>query len=112
MLRRSALFFAPLRPAARPRRLVPHLQVRAFAADIASSDRAETIRQKLEDGLDATDVVVEDISGGCGAMYRLRVVSPQFDGLRLVQQHRLVKKCISEEISDIHGLTLETISES
>ena len=27
-------------------------------------------------------------TGGCGSMYRLTVVSPQFDGKTLMQQHR------------------------
>jgi|TARA_B100000780_G_C20649708_1_gene258829 stress-induced morphogen len=41
-------------------------------------------------------------------MYKIFVVSPEFEGLALVKQHRLVQKAIAGEIADMHGLTLKT----
>ena len=66
------------------------------------------IETKLRDIVAATHVEVEDISGGCGSMYKIFVVSPEFEGLALVKQHRLVQKAIAGEIADMHGLTLKT----
>lgn len=44
----------------------------------------------LKKTLECTNVVVKDVSGGCGAMYELEVESPKFKGLSLVKQHKLV----------------------
>ena len=61
-------------------------------------------RSKVE----ATKAVVEDISGGCGSMYKIEVESPLFRGKGLVAQHRIVKDALKKEIADMHGLTLHT----
>lgn len=74
----------------------------------AVPSKEEKIQQKLRDIVAATHVEVEDISGGCGSMYKIFVVSPEFEGLALVKQHRLVQKAIAGEIADMHGLTLKT----
>jgi stress-induced morphogen len=41
-------------------------------------------------------------------MYQVVVVSPLFEGKSLVQQHRLVKELLREEIRAMHGLVLNT----
>lgn len=56
----------------------------------------------------ASKAEVEDISGGCGSMYRIEVESPLFKGKPLVAQHRMVKEALRTEIADMHGLTLHT----
>eukprot|EP01084_Bolivina_argentea_P268318 455698_1 len=67
------------------------------------------IENILRQSLDASKVQVEDISGGCGSMYKIAVESPLFRGLSLVKQHKLVKAAISTEIADsMHGLTVST----
>ena len=47
---------------------------------------------------------------GCGAFFSIRVVSEEFQGKATLARHRLVKKLLAEEIADIHGLTLETLT--
>lgn len=85
---------------------------RGFAsAAAAEGSKEDQIAKKLREVVAATHVEVEDISGGCGSMYRVMVVSPEFEGLALVKQHRLVQKAIASEIADMHGLTLKTVSE-
>ena len=49
-----------------------------------SSAAVKEMTDKLEKALDATDVVVEDISGGCGSMYKLEVTSPMFARYRFL----------------------------
>lgn len=51
---------------------------------------------------------VQDISGGCGSMYALDIVSDQFKGLPVIKQHRLVNKVLGEEIKKWHGVQLKT----
>ena len=87
---------------------VSTFSARHFSADASKENQ---IAAKLKDVIAATHVEVEDISGGCGSMYRVLVVSPEFEGLALVKQHRLVQKAIASEIADMHGLTLKTLSE-
>jgi len=53
-------------------------------------------------------VQVQDISGGCGSMYGLEIVSPKFTGLTVIKQHKLVNKVLEEEIKGWHGVQLKT----
>ena len=83
------------------------LSFNSFSTDTEIS-KENAIETKLREVVAATHVNVEDISGGCGSMYKIFVVSPEFEGLALVKQHRLVQKAIAGEIADMHGLTLKT----
>ena len=62
----------------------------------------------LRETLQASHVLVVDISGGCGSMYNIRVVSPLFEGIPMIKQHRLVNTELSEEIKGMHGLQIHT----
>ncbi|KAH7723818.1 bile acid beta-glucosidase [Aphelenchoides avenae] len=57
---------------------------------------------------DATLVGVEDISSGCGAMYKIQVETPEFAGKIKVQQHKLITETLKGEIKDMHGIVIET----
>ena len=72
------------------------------------STPSEAMEAKLRDELDAVNVTVEDVSGGCGAMYKAYVESPKFAGLNTVKQHKLVQGVLKAEIADMHGFTLKT----
>lgn len=41
-------------------------------------------------------------------MYKIQVVSPDFQGKMTVQQHRMITEAIREEIKEMHGLVIET----
>ena len=58
----------------------------------------------------ATDIAVVDISGGCGSMYEIYVESPEFKGMRLVKQHKMVNEALKGEIREMHGLRISTMS--
>ena len=53
-------------------------------------------------------VQVQDISGGCGSMYGLDIVSPKFKGMSIIQQHKLVNGLLKEELKSWHGVQLKT----
>ena len=72
------------------------------------STPSEAMEAKLRDELDAVNVTVEDVSGGCGAMYKAYVESPKFAGLNTVKQHKLVQGVLKDEIAEMHGFTLKT----
>jgi len=53
-------------------------------------------------------IEVTDVSGGCGAMFDINVVAPEFKGLNTVKQHRIINEVLKEEIKDMHGLRIYT----
>lgn len=56
----------------------------------------------------AEKLEVQDISGGCGSMYGIEVVSERFRGLSMLRQQRLVNEVLGEEIKGWHGVQLRT----
>jgi stress-induced morphogen len=58
---------------------------------------------------DATELVVEDRTGG-GDHFQVAVTSPRFNGLPLLEQHRLVNEALGEPLRDgtIHELRIRT----
>lgn len=61
---------------------------RSDAASSSSESRTEPelrMEEILSKALDIEAMRVRDISGGCGSMYHVAVVSPQFEGINLVK---------------------------
>lgn len=71
-----------------------------------SPDQVEAM---IKAGLPDAQVQVEDLTGG-GDHYQVTVVSSQFEGRSLVQQHQLVYGAVREAMSSeaIHALALKT----
>ncbi|KAH9390107.1 BolA-like protein 3 [Tyrophagus putrescentiae] len=69
----------------------------------------EIIKQALKRNFpNAADIVVQDISGGCGAMFEVYVVSDEFKGVARVKQHLAVSNALKNEIKDMHGIRIFT----
>lgn len=62
----------------------------------------------LNKELDPEVLNVKDVSGGCGSMFAINIVSEKFNGLSLIKQQRLVNEVLKDEISKWHGLQLRT----
>jgi stress-induced morphogen len=70
----------------------------------------EPLRKLLEHAFpDASELRVEDRTGG-GDHFQVTIVSPRFDGLPLLDQHRLVNEALAEPLRDgtIHELRIKT----
>jgi stress-induced morphogen len=70
-------------------------------------DRLESL---LRDAFpDAPELSVEDRTGG-GDHFQVTVASPRFDGLPLLEQHRLVNDALAAPLRDgtIHELRIKT----
>jgi stress-induced morphogen len=70
----------------------------------------EPLRVLLERAFpDARTLAVEDRTGG-GDHFRVVVESPRFNGLTLIDQHRLVNEALAEPLRDgtIHELRIKT----
>ncbi len=98
-------------PAARPvrgkRELGRHGEdSRGYHRDMAIEPLQHLLQQAFPD---ATEVRVEDRTGG-GDHFQVIVSSPRFDGLPLLEQHRLVNDALAEPLRDgtIHELRIKT----
>jgi stress-induced morphogen len=72
-----------------------------------ASDRLEDL---LRDAFpDAGELRVDDRTGG-GDHFQVTIASPRFDGLSLLEQHRLVNEALAEPLRDgtIHELRIKT----
>jgi stress-induced morphogen len=72
------------------------------------NDKEREIWGMLQRELKPTKLEVQDISGGCGSMYGIEVVSERFRGLSMLRQQRLVNQVLGEEIRGWHGVQLRT----
>jgi acid stress-induced BolA-like protein IbaG/YrbA len=65
----------------------------------------------IKTGIDDAQVQVTDLTGG-GDHYKAVVVSSQFTGKSLVQQHQLVYGTVKAAMAsnEIHALALETLT--
>jgi stress-induced morphogen len=71
---------------------------------------AETIRALLEQAFPgAAELAVEDRTG-TGDHFQVTVVSPDFDGVPLIDQHRRVNDALAAPLTDgsIHELRIKT----
>ena len=46
--------------------------------------------------------------GGCGAQYAVSVVSPDFEGKKILQANRMVIDVLRSEIDDMHAVRIVT----
>ncbi|KIK42973.1 hypothetical protein CY34DRAFT_804291 [Suillus luteus UH-Slu-Lm8-n1] len=76
------------------------------------SEGERLIYEKLTDKFLPTELAVQDISGGCGDFYAIKIASEAFKGLSTLNQHRLVTRVLKQEIEGIHGLQVKTIPPS
>ena len=69
----------------------------------------DRIQNLLEQAFPASEVEVEDSTGG-GDHFQVVVASARFDGLSLLEQHRLVNEALAAPLADgtIHELRIRT----
>jgi stress-induced morphogen len=68
----------------------------------------DDIKTLIEEALPGSTVEVIDEGGG--DHLRAQVTASQFEGLSLIEQHRLVKNAVRErsETGELHSLTIKT----
>ncbi|KAF7187127.1 BolA-like protein 3 [Pseudocercospora fuligena] len=85
---------------------------RFYSSPVEAPDYLDANERRVFDlvkaGLEPSKLEVQDISGGCGSMYALDIVSEKFKGLPVIKQHRLVNQILGEEIKKWHGVQLKT----
>lgn len=48
---------------------------------------------------------MKDLSAGCGQMFEVVIVTPLFEGKRLLARHKIVNESLKEEINKVHAFT-------
>ncbi|XP_022844614.1 protein BOLA2 [Olea europaea var. sylvestris] len=66
----------------------------------------EQVESTLNSKLSPSHLDVIDTSGGCGASFTVEIVSEKFEGKRLLERHRMVNAALSEEMNQIHALSI------
>ena len=70
----------------------------------------EHVKELIEHALPGSEVEIIDFAGGGGDHLTARVHAPQFAGLSLIEQHRLVYAAVEREFGSgaIHALSIKT----
>jgi stress-induced morphogen len=82
----------------------------AIVAATIDAMATEPLQRLLQDAFpDATELQIEDRTGG-GDHFQVTVATPRFDGLPLLEQHRLVNAALAGPLHDgtIHELRIKT----
>jgi stress-induced morphogen len=66
---------------------------------------SESLTALIKDRLQATEVEVQDMSGGCGQAFAVIIVSDIFINKNKLARHRLVNAALKDEIAQIHAFT-------
>lgn len=82
--------------------------IRKYSAPSGLNLAESQIYEKLEKELTPKALDVRDVSGGCGSMYSIQIISDKFNGKSMIKQHRIVNEVLAEEIKGWHGLQLKT----
>ncbi|GKT99563.1 altered inheritance of mitochondria protein 1 [Fusarium langsethiae] len=97
-----------------PRRLISTSIPRFSAAaqeepDLPSMSPAEAaIAEILSEKLSPTELLVQDVSGGCGSMYAIDITSPAFKGQTILKQQRMVNAALGDLVKGWHGVQIRT----
>ena len=69
---------------------------------------ANSIKQRIEDGIEGAEVYVQLDGNKCHAI----VVSNAFDGVRIVKKQQMVYACLNELISsgELHAVSMQTLT--
>ncbi|ODV85100.1 hypothetical protein CANARDRAFT_199509 [[Candida] arabinofermentans NRRL YB-2248] len=65
----------------------------------------ESFSKIIKERLQAVEVEVQDMSGGCGQAFAVIIVSDVFSGKNKLMRHRMVNAALKDEISQIHAFT-------
>ncbi|KAI1660498.1 bola-like protein [Daldinia decipiens] len=71
-------------------------------------DAESAIWDKLTAEFAPTELMVQDISGGCGSMYGIEIASEKFRGVNMLKQQRMVNAVLGDQMKGWHGIQLRT----
>jgi len=82
------------------------VSVRHYSAPSEKLTKEQLIKNVLTDKFAPILLNVQDVSGGCGSMFNVLIVSDGFKGQTPVKRHRAVHEVLKEDIKEMHGISL------
>ncbi len=82
------------------------------ACYLASMPHPDELKTLIEAHLPGSEATVRDFNAGTGDHFEAQVKAPQFRGLPLLQQHKLVYAAVQSWLDDgtIHALSIKTVA--
>lgn len=74
----------------------------------SQTPQEKLVYDKLVKALEPKSLQVLDVSGGCGSMFAIDIMSDKFKGIAMVKQHKIVNEILKDDIKGWHGLQLRT----
>lgn len=96
------------RQIARQTRLFTSTRPLRTDAEISMTEAEQSIATILTEKLQPTEVLVQDVSGGCGSMYAIEIASHQFKGQTMLKQQRMVNAALGDLVKAWHGVQIRT----
>lgn len=103
---RTQQFFTPPAPQRRAYTSSPEGTISPTPPSMTEAESA--IAALLETKLSPTDLLVQDVSGGCGSMYAIDITSPDFRGKTVLKQQRMVNEALGDVLKGWHGVQIRT----
>lgn len=72
------------------------------------NDAESVVWDRLVEEFSPVELVVQDISGGCGSMYGIEISSEKFRGANMLKQQRMVNAVLGDLMKGWHGCQLKT----
>lgn len=72
------------------------------------SPAESAIADLLSAKLAPSELLVQDISGGCGSMYAIDITSAAFRGHNMLKQQRMVNAALGDVMKSWHGVQIRT----
>ncbi|KAG6036042.1 hypothetical protein E4U41_005820 [Claviceps citrina] len=86
----------------------PQAPDQASSSSSSMTPAEEAIAARLRQHLHPTELLVQDVSGGCGSMYAIDIASPAFRGVGMLKQQRMVNSALGDLMRGWHGMQLNT----
>mmetsp|Transcript_12558 Transcript_12558/g.24339 ORF Transcript_12558/g.24339 Transcript_12558/m.24339 type:complete len:89 (-) Transcript_12558:574-840(-) len=76
---------------------------------MAVSETPESLERMIRESVaNVSHLEIIDLSDGCGDKFRITVVTDAFEGVKLLERHRMVQEAIDEAMNHIHAVELKT----
>lgn len=73
-------------------------------------EKLTAVLREDEDMAPIQHLEIEDISGGCGQSFMIKVVTEKFTKTALLQRHRMIHNALGEMMPLIHALQLKCLT--
>ncbi|CAO1440263.1 unnamed protein product [Diamesa tonsa] len=73
-------------------------------AAVSEQNLVAVLKKTFPEGV----IKVQDVSGGCGAMFEIHIKAKDFLNLSMVKQHQMVNQALKQEIKEMHGVRIYT----